>query len=292
MRSASVESYEQIVEDEDRYYLPPSTWLRAFSLGYNEAVADVLWTKAVVYFGGLYKRKTRSEANRPAQRRSAIHTARYVTAITDLNPHFARAYVVGSRFVLYHKRRISQETVEAAIDVLERGAKIFPNNGEIAFSLGFFYYYELPPLLEDREERRKSREQGARLLHRAATMEGAPPYVGLTGAAVLRREGLDELVIEHLRVMLVKETDPDIRTSLEHQLRRELGKAAERDIATSRRLHTRWKASMPYLSYDLFLLLVDDDEDHLRETLDPLWSADRLLGLYDEIDSTADTDEP
>jgi len=284
LRAASADRYEQVVEDEDRYYLPPPVWLQAFSLGYNEALADVLWIKAVVYFGGLYKRSTRADNRGTTERRSAVHTARYVTAITDLDPHFVKAYVIGSRFVLYHKRKLMKETVEAAIEVLERGAEVFPDNGEIAFSLGFFYYYELPPQLDDRDQRRASRERGASLLRRAATMDGAPPYTGLLGARIMRREGLDELVVEHLETLLVTETDPTIRRSLEHQLRQELGKAAERDIAASRALHARWSATMPYLSYDLFLLIGAEKNEPVQETLDPLWTADRRLGLLDEAD--------
>jgi hypothetical protein len=282
LRSRAADGFDRVVEDEDRYYLPPSGWLRAFSLGYNEASADLLWIKSVVYFGGLYKRAERSDADRRARRRSALHTARYITAITDLDPRFVKAYVIGSRFVLYHKRRLTRETVEASIDILERGVEVFPGNGEIAFALGFFHYYELPQFLDERADRRAARERGARLLRRAGTLEGAPPYTSLLGVQTLRRAGLDELVVEHLRAMLITETDPTIRDSLEHQLRRELGKAAERDIVTSRALQARWKASMPYLSYDLFLLLAADDTDRVRETLDPLWSADRQLGLYDE----------
>lgn len=297
LRALATDRFDRAVEDEDRYYLPPPVWLRAFSLGYNEALADTLWIKAVVYFGGLYQRVPRSDRSpdrtgRPSRARRAAHTARYVTAITDLDPRFVKAYVVGSRFVLYHKRRLSRETVEAAIEVLERGAEVFPDNGEIVFALGFFHYYELPQFLNDEAERRASRERGARLLRLAGTLDGAPPYTALLGAQTLRREGLDDLVVEHLRSMLISETDSKIRASLERQLEQELGKAAERDIRRSRDLQRRWRRTMPYVSFDLFLLLAGEEAPHTAEVLDPLWLADQQLGLLDDTPSSAEPDRP
>jgi hypothetical protein len=293
LRGSAKERFDRIVEFDDRYYLPPPIWLRAFSLGYNEALADALWVKAVIYFGGLYQRRTRSEreavaAGKAIRKRRAAHTARYITAITDLDPRFVRAYLVGSKFVLYHKRRVDRETVETAIEVLERGIEVFPHNGEITFSLGFFYYYELPPYLEDKAARRESRDRGARLLRRAGAMDDAPPYAALLGVSVLQREGLDDLVVEHLRTMLIAETDPKIRRSLERQLKKELGKAAERDIRRSRALQERWKQEMPYVSFDLFTLLRSDDAHQPAQVLDPLWLADRQLGLLDDEDAGAE----
>ena len=36
---------------EDLYYLPPTDWLRVFSFGWDEAAADLIWMRALVYFG-------------------------------------------------------------------------------------------------------------------------------------------------------------------------------------------------------------------------------------------------
>jgi hypothetical protein len=282
LRATTIASHERVIADEDRYYLPPSIWLRAFSMGYNEALADFLWIKAVVYFGGMHQPRTQP---------TAVYTKRYVNTVTDLDPRFVKPYVIGSRLVLYHMRKLSLATVEAAMEVLDKGAAVFPDNGEIAFGLGFFYYYELPQFLDDKAERSASRERGAKLLRRAATMEGAPPYASLLGVRVLRREGLDELVVEHLRTMLISETDPIVRESLEHQLQRELGKAAERDIQRSRALNARWRREMPYVPFDLFLLLGDPQPVSAAEVLDPLLLADQGLGLLEQ-DEAEEPAEP
>ena len=40
LRSAAEVRFEAVRSDEERFYLPPSTWLRFFCLGYTEAMAD------------------------------------------------------------------------------------------------------------------------------------------------------------------------------------------------------------------------------------------------------------
>jgi hypothetical protein len=79
--------------------------------------------------------------------------------------------------------------------------------------------------------------------------------VSIMSSSLMRREGLDDLIIEHLRALLVQETDPEIRRTLEAQLRDELGEAAERDIAVTGRLERRWRSEMPFVPFDMFLLL-------------------------------------
>jgi len=36
---------------EDIYYLPPPKWLQVMSLGHRRAVADLIWLRALIYFG-------------------------------------------------------------------------------------------------------------------------------------------------------------------------------------------------------------------------------------------------
>ncbi|MFO8070462.1 MAG: hypothetical protein R6V85_01190 [Polyangia bacterium] len=282
-RFATAEIFERVVSDEDRYYLPPPIWLRLFSLGYNEAVADVLWITTIVHFGGKQEQWHAERAAALSSGRAAEsednYTVSYVKAVTDLDPRFRAAYRHGARLTLYHEGRISRRTVEQAIDLLERGLEQFPDDGELAFNLGFMHYYELEPFTRDEKEKRRHRRIGAHLIRRAALLPEAPPYTGLFASTLLRREGLEELVVEHLKAMLVRETSPSIRASLEAQLRRELGEAARRDIERSRRLHARWREEMPYVSFDLYLLLRRPGAEGVEAVLDPLYLVNRLLGI-------------
>jgi hypothetical protein len=283
LRAPALASLDAVRDDEDRYELPPPAWLRVFSLGYTEAAADLLWAKALVYFGEQRVRPSLTASGKPSRLMSrARYTERYVSSVIDLDPRFRRAYVAGSRLVLYHDRKVTAESVRASIRILERGAAVFPDDGEIAFSIAFQTYYELPRVLEDKERRREARESGARLLRRAALLPGGPPYASLLGARLLKREGLDDLVLEHLQAMLIRETNPKIRASLRDQLAREAGAAGARHAAALDDLYGRWRRDLGYVPFDLFLLLHGEDDPDAAELIDPLHHADRRLGLLDD----------
>ena len=255
-RSSTAQIYDQILTDEDRYYLPPATWLRAFSIGYNEAAADVFWATTLVYFGGKENWIKRG-ASAGGQDDTAVHTVNYLDLVTSLDPRFRGAYRSGGRLTLYHQGRITRQSVEMAIALLEKGLVNFPDDGEIAFNLGFLHYYEMIPYLpgpNSSPQKKRSRQKGVAILRRAAHMNSAPPYSSILSSTLMIKEGLDNLVVEHLKAMLIHETSPSIRRSLEAQLFREIGKAADRDIKHTRELHSEWKREIPYVPFDLFLL--------------------------------------
>jgi hemoglobin-like flavoprotein len=207
-----------------------------------------------------------------------------LSTAAELDPKFRRLYTNGSGLTLFQRNGVvTKETVKATIDLLERGAREFPEDGEIAFQLGFMHYYEMEPFLpeeKDDPKRRFHKEHGARLIRQAALMDGVPSYAALLSTSLLNKEGLDDLMIEHLKAMLVKETNPVVRETLLHQLRREVGKAAEREIELSEKLVARWRANMPFVPFDIYVLI---DRDYpVEELIDPLWWSNRYLGLVEE----------
>ncbi len=255
-RSTTAQIYDRILTDEDRYYLPPATWLRAFSIGYNEACADVLWATTLVYFGGKENWIKRGSIS-DGQNDTAVHTVSYLDLVTSLDPRFRGAYRNGGRLTLYHQGKITRQSVEMAIALLEKGLINFPDDGEIAFNLGFLHYYEMIPVLpgpNSSPQRKRSRQKGVEILRRAAHMDGSPAYSSILSSTLMIKEGLDNLVVEHLKAMLIHETNPSIRRSLEAQLRREIGKSAERDIKYIKELRSEWNREIPYIPFDLFLL--------------------------------------
>lgn len=280
LRSLATGIYGNVVDYEDRYYLPPPAWLEAFAVGYNEAAADILWTTTLVYFGG--KKHWVGRGNDGSTLDIPKHTVNYISLVTHLDPKFEAAYKDGGRLTLYHLGGITKETVQMGIELLETGVKQFPDDGEIAFNLGFLHYYEMEPFLprdDDDPTRRYHKEEGAKLIRLASTMDNAPPYTSILAGTLLRREGMDELVVEHLRAILLKETDPKIRQSLEAQLRRAMGKAAARDIEATKRLQNQWRKDLPHVSFDLFLLLQPNSDIGYEEIANPTEYEDRLLGL-------------
>lgn len=270
LRNEAVAISGKIISGEDHYYLPPAAWMKVFSLGYNEAAADVLWATTLVYFGG--KKHWSKEQGGAEKIDTPRFTVNYLALVSKLDPRFIGVYQDGGRLTLYHTGQITEDSVKMAIELLETGRRYFPNDGEIAFNLGFLHYYEMDPFLpneKDAPARRYHKEEGVKLIRLAANMDNPPPYVSLLAGSLLKREGLSELVVEHLRAMLVKETDPGIRETLKAQLYQAIGERAARDIEATQQIQGEWRSKMAYVPFDIFLLAQPFQEITIEEMLDP-----------------------
>ncbi len=261
--------HDAITASRDIYYLPPSGWIRFFCAGYNEAAADLIWTKAVIYFSETsesYHRRSRAEKKKPA----TSDTVSYVETAIDLDPRFLKAYLYGAQFILFHQGLITEASVRKAIAVVERGTREFPDNGQLLFDLGFLHYWDLYNVLNNKEDKQAARRRGAHLIQKSSLMEDAPPYAANLSAGLLTEQGFTDLVIEHLQTQLFKETNPQTRHNLEVQLQKLQGKAAELDIARARQLYDRQQKKFSYIPFELFTLLTSEDAQlhPLRELYD------------------------
>ncbi len=284
-RAAAVTSYETAMTSDERYYLPPSSWMKLMCLGYNEAAADLVWLKTVVYFGGRFAQRRGDTAN---------HTANYLLTAVDLNPEVRTFYLTGAALTMFQNSgQVSEATVKMAMALLERGIEAFPDDGEIHFALGFYHYYEMRPFMpRDHEDpkRKFHNEIGTKYIRESALMENAPDYAAALSTSLQVEHGMADVTIQHLKNLLLQETDPEIRNVLMIGLRAELGKAAERDILESDKLVKKWKEDLPYVPFRFYLLL--QPEVSLDETLDPLHQTNQILGLSQDSDGSLvqDTD--
>jgi hypothetical protein len=280
LRSHAVAILSAVQTDEDRYYLPPPAWLRFFGLGYNEAVADAIWIRTIVYFGGALKHALAARAkDAPARDSGSDFTVNYVRAVVDVDPRFREAYRDGAGLTLYAGGDVTERNCKMAVEILGKGMDVFPDDGEIAFNLGFIHYYEMARFLPKdpgNPTRKWHQQEGVRLIRRAALMPEAPPYVSALAATLMKRNGMDDLVASHLESMLLKETDPGIRRTLELQLRNALGHAAERAIALTSELQDEWRRTLPFVPFDLFLV-IDGQTEPVESVLNPLYVTDELL---------------
>jgi hypothetical protein len=272
LRTQARSCFEAVLTDDDRFYLPPAGWLRLFSLGYNEAVTDLVWVKTILYFGENIKIAG-----------GGRFVMNYLDTALALDPRFQRLYVAGSVLTLYQEGgKVSRRSVDMSMRILERGQRELPNDGEIAFYLGFLHYYEatkFTPADPDAPETRRHLDMGRRLIGRSALMPNAPPYAARYSVSLYQEGGVKELVVAHLKALLAKETAPEVREALIASLRQAVGDAARRDIAATNRLQAAWRADMPYIPFDLYVLL--GPEYDVRELVNPLFRFDAMLGLDD-----------
>lgn len=147
----------------------PTVWtsngqaLRHLALGQYTTAADIFWLRMVQYLGT----KAASEAEWPQIRQ-------LIDEITDLDPDYGYAYEVGG-LILSSTGRIEESDA-----ILEKGMDHVPNRWQLPFLAAHNHWYERGNLMD-----------GARLLFRAASIEGSPNY--LTGLAARLSSGANQI---------------------------------------------------------------------------------------------------
>jgi len=144
-------------ERDDLIYLPPTNFLRAASLGYQQALADLLWFRAISYFGRHY----RSDRVYP-------WLASMCNAVTDLDPRAEYVYRFGGVILPWEADR-----VDDGMDLLEKGVRNLPESWQLTYMLGFSYYFFGDDLAA-----------ASRTLRTASFLPAAPDFVARLAAIV------------------------------------------------------------------------------------------------------------
>ena len=258
----STQIYKLSNQNENIYYLPPSNWLKVLSLGYNEAMADLLWIKCVLYFStspkitvSLETGLTEKEIQALVKHRHLVsYIPTYLDAISQVNPRLKSTYLYGSHFAMFHLGIITRDTIDMSIDILKLGLKQYPNDGQLLFQIGFLYYFELPPFLEN-ENVETAKRTGIKYFLRSSSAQDPPPYVALLTANLSKEHNLNDLIVEHLNVQFLTETNPEIRKKLEWSLKSALSKQHMDDIKQMNHMYETWKAQYAYIPFDLYTVL-------------------------------------
>ncbi len=242
---------------EDVYYLPPPRWLKVLSLGHDEALADLVWIRALIYFGTELK-----------HRGAVRHVFRYGEAIVQLDPDFRRVYGWVGMAATYHAGGVTIEQARRAADFVRRGAERFPDDGRLAWEAGAMLVYELAPWLDQQglhEEAQRAREQGAPFLAAAARLGAGPSWIALSNARLFAKLGRMELAAAHLEEMLALTDDPAERERIAARLAtlRDAARVEALRQAVGQAEAARSK-DYPWMPLDLYLLTGP------RALLDPL----------------------
>jgi hypothetical protein len=257
---------------EDVYYLPPPDWLQVFSLGHREALADLIWLRALIYFGDELRH------------RGEVHNLyNYTDAMLALDPYFKRVYQWVATNALYRTGTISERDARRAIAYLQRGVRLFPDDGDLAWTLGATYLYELPTLLP-MDQRDEARRKGLEHLQVAARLGAGPPWLALSTATVLGKLGKREQQIAHLEEVYDQVSDPKVKEQIELRLAQLRSAAfAEALKRTNEELEQARQRDFPYVDRDLYLLLAPkpafDGTALLLRNFDPvpdLWNEGEL----------------
>jgi hypothetical protein len=230
---------------QDVYYLPPPGWLRVFSLGHDEALAGLIWLRALIYFG-----------EELVHGGNVANLYRYADAMLALDPYFKKVYQWVGSAAIYRTGDVTVEDVRKAIRYLEAGVRHFPDDGELAWDLGAHYVYELPPLLAKPAEKAAARLRGVEHL-RVAVLRGAgPPWLALSASTELAKLGHAEQEIRYLEELYPQIADPQIKIEVERRLTRLRSESyAEAMRRANQEFEQARSRDFPYLDPTLYLLV-------------------------------------
>lgn len=232
----------------DVLYVPPVDSLQWMSMGYREALADLLWVRALIYTGEHLKDPEVAAVDR------------YVEAINGLSPRFRRAYLWGGITAVYGGQSvITRDMVDRAIAIYRRGLAQFPESHELLYPFGMLLLNQVPSTPGyEKDEIDSFRSEGIEAIRRAAAF-GADPLVRQYAATLIAEHGADELAIQFLETQLSQAQDEDHRRMLRRKLEELGGADSARRIERLREtFEAERTARAPYVPESLWAVLRED----------------------------------
>jgi hypothetical protein len=239
----------KVKETSDVYVLPPPEDVIRLSLGYRAALADYLWSHVLV-----------AQGLRISDRRRFEHVAVFIETINALDPQFRDPYRMADTLITFQIGETPVEEVRRARKIMERGVEARPLDGELWLILGQFVGYIAPgSYLKDEAESQQWRQDGARMLARAAELGGGDANVSwqaIGGAGILTRAGERDAAIRFLQRTLSVTDDEELKAQLRRQLAALMGQQdAERLQQKDQRFRDLWHHDLPFVNKTMVLLL-------------------------------------
>lgn len=183
-------SYQQDRE-ERLLYLPSGKFLKPACLGFESLVADLLWIKAIGYFGGHYLTD-----------RSYKWLYHILDLLTTLDPLFRYPYEFGGVVLSIEGGNPEQGTL-----LMEKGIIHHTEYWRLYFYLGFNYFYY-----------HKDFKTASRYITKAAQLPGHPAYLPKLAASLLTSSGEKNTALSFLR-QLYENTEDEW---LKHQIKEKI----------------------------------------------------------------------
>ena len=247
LRASLAAKFASAKEMSDYYALPTAEHLTLASLGYRDALADVLYANVRVSYGLHLSAERRFE-----------YAGEYLDAITTLAPQFRDPYLFADTFLTLQSEAPTQQDYRWARTLLERGMSERAFDTKLWQVAGQYLAYLAPPHVPE-DEREEWRLAGARALGRAcelASLDDDVPYHCIAAAGLFNRAGERQAMIDMLTRTLAVTDNEDIRQRALGYLRVKVGESQMEQ--RQRRLEAfqeLWRGDLPFVNKDLVLLL-------------------------------------
>lgn len=244
-RNEAMRAYLNTQRYEANYYLPTPKSLAILSMGHREALADLVWMKALIYFGDELRHRGEVE-----------HVYRYARTILHLDPDFRKAYLWAAVAGLYRPHATPLEEMLPAVEILRDGVRRFPDDPQMAWELGSTLMYEVVPLTEDASEQQRLRAEATDHLIVAVHGGSAPPWLALNNLSQLRELGQLDRAAAHLREAYALADDESTRLRIAERLAEVDGAVGAAAMeAEFLRLTERWRSERPWVPFEFFWLV-------------------------------------
>ena len=172
-------------------YLPKGEYLKVAVLGYHQLAADLLWLQVIQQIG---------VRNQTPESYQWIYQA--TDTLTDLDPKFVYAYhAVGAVLGVWGSRP------QESIAILKKGLERNPTAWDLAFLLGYDYFYELG-----------DRASAAYYLKLASELPGSPPFFPRLTARMLVEAGDPQAALDFLLRMYQNTQDARGKAALRRRI--------------------------------------------------------------------------
>jgi hypothetical protein len=172
---------------EQQLYLPTGRHLKAFSLGFGDLAADLLWIRAIGYYGG----HALTDREYPW-----LHNI--LDQVTNLDPAFRFPYLFGGITLA-----LDGETGRQSIALLRKGMTQYPGDWRFPFYIGFNYFYH-----------QQDPEHAAEYMRYAASLPGSPEYLPRLAASLMVESGRRSAAIRFLATLAEGARDESVRANI------------------------------------------------------------------------------
>jgi len=173
-------------------YIPSGDFLKHFTFGFNQVIADYFWIKTVGYFGAHLM----SDRHYP-------WLYHLIDLVTTLDPRFIWPYYFGGIILSLEAQQVEQSNL-----ILKKAIHYHPDEWHFLFYLGFNYWYHDNNLL-----------MAATYLKQAAMNPKAPRYLKTFPARLYNEAGQKDTAIQFLLEMKKNTQDIHMRAEIDKRIK-------------------------------------------------------------------------
>jgi hypothetical protein len=232
-----------VKETSEVYALPPPETVHRLALGYDDAVASILWASVLYQYGDHVGHNTRF-----------VYAGHYLRTILTLDPKFRAAYKFGSTLVTMQIQEPDRAQIDELRALLFEGTKVMPDDPDVWGAYATFMLFEGAQYL-DPEEKKAWRIEGAAAAQRAVELGYFMDTLGVSGAIYLEQAGYKDLAIAQLERAYAVAPNEETRQRILVRLQR---LQAQSTIDRLRRgmseFLDRWSHEAPFFDEATFVL--------------------------------------